>query len=115
MKKGILFLLLIGSIFAEAQTLKEALYGGKLKNQPGSVIRKGDDLTTKMDTIRKTSANDSGITKRTVLTADSLAIRGGLQTDSVVISGMDKKDNISGTTNIAEPKTATTSNKILLC
>ena len=109
MKKGILFLLLIGSIFAEAQTLKEALYGGKLKNQPGSVIRKGDDLTTKMDTIRKTSANDSGITKMTVLTADSLAIRGGLQTDSVVISGMDKKDNISGTTNIAEPKTATTS------
>ena len=108
MKKGILFLLLIGSIFAEAQTLKEALYGGKLKNQPGSVIRKGDDLTTKMDTIRKTSANDSGITKMTVLIADSLAIR-GLQTDSVVISGMDKKDNISGTTNIAEPKTATTS------
>jgi len=108
MKKVILFLLLIGSIFAEAQTLKEALYGGKLKNQPGSVIRKGDDLTTKMDTIRKTSANDSGITKMTVLIADSLAIR-GLQTDSVVISGMDKKDNISGTTNIAEPKTATTS------
>ncbi len=53
MKKGILFLLLISSMFAEAQTLKETLYRGKLKNQPGTVIRKGDDLSTKMDTVRK--------------------------------------------------------------
>lgn len=44
MKKGILLLLLISSFFADAQSLKEALYGGKLKNQPGTVIRKGDDL-----------------------------------------------------------------------
>lgn len=44
MKKGILLLLLVSSLFADAQSLKEALYGGKLKNQPGTVIRKGDDL-----------------------------------------------------------------------
>ncbi len=110
MKKGILFLLLIGSIFAKAQTLKEALYGGKLKNAPGSVIRKGDDLTTKMDTVRKT-ANDTAITKTTVLRVDSSTKRGTIQTDSTVISAMDTKDSISGSANTAVPNTATASNE----
>ncbi|NTS42113.1 hypothetical protein HRG84_14490 [Flavisolibacter sp. BT320] len=45
MKKGIFLLFLISSLFAaDAQSLKDALYGGKLKNQPGTVVRKGDDL-----------------------------------------------------------------------
>ncbi len=111
MKKGILFLLLIGSVFAEAQSLKEALYGGKLKNQPGSVIRKGDDLSTKMDTVRKSSTNDSGITKLTVFTSDSLRKKGIIQTNSTVISAMEKNDSISGSTNMAVPNTATASNE----
>jgi len=109
MKKGILFLLLIASNFAEGQSLKEALYGGKLKNAPGSVIRKGDDLTSKMDTTRKTSTNDTGITKAKVLTVDSSAKSGNIQTDSAVISGMEKKDNIPGSTNTAVPNNATAS------
>ena len=53
MKKGFLLLLLISSFFANAQSLKEALYGGKLKNEAGTVIRKGDDLSTKIDTATK--------------------------------------------------------------
>ncbi len=109
MKKGILFLLLIGSIFAEAQTLKEALYGGKLKNAPGSVIRKGDDLTTKMDTVRKISTNDSGTKKATIVTADSLTKRGIIPIDSAFFSDVENKDNISGTTNTAAPNTVNAS------
>ncbi|HVE61689.1 MAG TPA: hypothetical protein VNA26_07715 [Chitinophagaceae bacterium] len=103
MKKGVLLLLLVSSIFAEAQSLKEALYGGKLKNQPGSVIRKGDDLSTKMDTARKTSTNDS-LAKTTVLKADSSAKRGANQPDSAVISGIEEKDNISVPTNTTTPE-----------
>ena len=38
---------------AQGQSLKEALYGGKLKNQPGTVIRKGEDLSTKIDTATR--------------------------------------------------------------
>jgi len=53
MKKGILFLLLIPSVIANAQTLKEALYGGKLKTDSGTVIRKGEDLSSKIDTSKK--------------------------------------------------------------
>jgi hypothetical protein len=99
MKKGILFLLLVSSVFAEAQSLKEALYGGKLKNEPGTVIRKGDDLTSKIDTVRKTSANDSSITKTKALIADSLTKGLTTQTDSAFVSGMGGKDTTSGSTD----------------
>jgi hypothetical protein len=58
MKHAILLLLLVSSVFVHGQSLKEALYGGKLKNEPGTVIRKGDDLASKMDTARKAPAEE---------------------------------------------------------
>ncbi len=53
MKKGILVLLVVITVNANAQTLKEALYGGKLKTDTGSVLRKGEDLSSKIDSNRK--------------------------------------------------------------
>jgi hypothetical protein len=54
MKKGILFLLVVVSVSTNAQqTLKDALYGGKLKTDSGTVLRKGDDLSSKIDTSTK--------------------------------------------------------------
>ena len=54
MKKGILFLLVVISVSTNAQqTLKDALYGGKLKTDSGTVLRKGDDLSSKIDTSTK--------------------------------------------------------------
>jgi hypothetical protein len=53
MKKGILFLLLAGAVTANAQSLKDALYSGKLKTDSNTVIRKGDDLSAKIDTATK--------------------------------------------------------------
>ena len=35
------------------QTLKDALYGGRLKNDSGSVIKKTDDIKSKIDTSQK--------------------------------------------------------------
>jgi hypothetical protein len=55
MKKGILFLL-IGAAFttsAQSQSLKDLLYSGKLKLDSTSVIRKGDDLSSRIDTSTK--------------------------------------------------------------
>lgn len=64
MKKGLLLLLLAGSVvFADAQTLKETLFGGKLKTQPGSVVRKGDDLTAKVDTSHTVAPADTAVAK----------------------------------------------------
>jgi len=56
MKKGLLLLFLTASVFANAQTLKDALFSGMLKNQSGTVIRKDDDLSTKIDTARTATA-----------------------------------------------------------
>lgn len=53
MKNAILFLLVILTVTSQAQSLKDALYGGKLKTDSGSVLRKGDDLSSKIDSNRK--------------------------------------------------------------
>lgn len=71
MKKGILFLFLIISVTTNAQSLKDALYGGKLKSDTGSVIRKTDDLSTKIDTSTKKPV-DSLKNKITAATRDSI-------------------------------------------
>jgi len=53
MKKLIFFLLVIASANANAQSLKDALYGGKLKTDSNTVLRKGEDLSSKIDTSTK--------------------------------------------------------------
>ncbi|RYY59411.1 MAG: hypothetical protein EOO05_13335 [Chitinophagaceae bacterium] len=53
MKKILFFLLVATALNTNAQSLKDALYGGKLKLDTGTVIRKGDDLSTKIDTSTK--------------------------------------------------------------
>ena len=73
MKKGVLFLLVvITTVNANAQSLKDALYGGKLKTDSGTVIKKGDDLSTKIDTSRKKPVEPEK-PKLTIITADSAA------------------------------------------
>ena len=61
MKKAFLLLLVFSSLFSQAQSLKEALFSGRLKNEPGTVIRKGDDLSDKLvDTMaRKAPQRDT--------------------------------------------------------
>jgi hypothetical protein len=76
MKTVILFAVLSMAVSTNAQTLKEALYGGKLKTDSGTVIRKGDDLTSKIDTSTK-KASDSGKTKAMLVARDSLIAAGG--------------------------------------
>jgi len=105
MKKGILLLLLISSVFAQGQSLKEALYGGKLKSKPGTVIRKGDDLTkldtiAQVDTTNKIAMNDSASvdslkTNQPAVAMDAATNRPGLPTDSTITAATEKPDSIS--------------------
>jgi hypothetical protein len=54
MKKLVLFILVVCSVSSvNAQTLKELLYSGKLKKDSTGIIRKTDDLSTKIDTTTK--------------------------------------------------------------
>ena len=74
--KFLFFLLAIsfsGALNAQ-QSLKDALYGGRLKNDTGSVVKQSDDLKTKIDTsekkTREIAARDSAA--RAVVVADSV-------------------------------------------
>src|SRR5687768_15965095 len=68
MQKGFLLLLLIaGSFTGQAQSLRDLLYGGKLKSDSNTVVRKTDDLSTKIDTGQK---------KPVAVVKDSLVAKG---------------------------------------
>lgn len=49
MKAIILAVAVLASATLNAQNLKDLLYGGKLKSDTGSTVRKTDDLSTKID------------------------------------------------------------------
>jgi hypothetical protein len=112
MKKGILVLLLASSGFAHAQSLKDALFSGKLKNQPGTVIRKGDDLSTKMDTATHKDTVVTTAAKAVVPAFDSAKANLNLNTDSAATVTADNKttaatDNNNSTTSGNPPVTGT--------
>ncbi len=92
MKKGILFLLIVTTVTANAQSLKEALYGGKLKTDTGSVLRKGDDLSSKIDTSRKKPV-DAEKNKLVAVKMDSSMKNMAAPSDAAVIAPVDKMDN----------------------
>jgi hypothetical protein len=106
MKKALLLLLLAGSVvFADAQTLKETLFGGKLKNQPGSVIRKGDDLTAKIDTSHTVAPVDTAVAKAPASVTDAPASTVAVPADSAVaatIVSNEGSDNATTDTAAAE-------------
>lgn len=83
MKKGIIFILIITTFTATGQSLKDALYGGKLKSDTGSVVRKTDDLSKKIDTSTRKPA-ESIKTKLTAATRDSVNKGLIVQTDSYI-------------------------------
>lgn len=103
MKKSLLVLLLVSSVFVQAQSLKEALYGGKLKNTSGTVIRKGDDLTSKTDTTQRTAAiEDSGKAAVEPPVANTSPQGSVKSADSAAVSTTDQKDNMA--TDATAPK-----------
>ena len=92
MKKGILILLLFCAQFADAQSLKDALFSGRLKNDNNSVIRKGEDLSTKMvDTTRKATVDTVIRFKGDSLTLDSIAKGMAVHRDTILVSTVDNK------------------------
>ncbi len=80
MKWGLLLFFLAAGFNADAQSLKDLLYGGKLKKGTTGVIRKTDDLSTKIDTGQKSDT----------LIIDSLRFnQDSVTSDSTVIAAPD--------------------------
>lgn len=121
MKKGILLLLLVSSGFAHGQSLKDALFSGKLKNKAGTVVRKGDDLTAQADTTQTSqldstlrsdttynkSTNDSGKIMSAPVKVDTSTDRAPLPLDSTRNELTAPNDpGVTSTTDTAAPETA---------
>jgi hypothetical protein len=83
MKKGILFLLIAFSFTAKAQSLKDLLYSGKLRNDSNTVVRKTDDLKSKTDSTDRKAAAERAASQTVVavIPGDSLK-RAKLPADS---------------------------------
>ena len=92
MKKSILFVLLISSITAGSQSLKDLLYSGRLKTDSGTVIRKGDDLTSKIDTSKKKPVEPEK-KKMTASIKDSSMTGLMSPADSAAVAAEGPKDN----------------------
>src|SRR5437773_2508123 len=113
MKKGILFILLTISVIINinAQTLKEALYGGKLKTDSGTVIRKGDDLSSKIDTSKKKMV-EADKNKIATVDKDSAMKTATVKTDSVKTVGM-IRDTVASAMQVKTKKVSNKYNFIL--
>jgi hypothetical protein len=80
MKNAILFLFIIVSASVKAQTLKELLYSGKLKADSNSVVRKTDDLRSKIDTSTQKKVavvdNSKAAVVNTAATTNAIPVAG---------------------------------------
>jgi hypothetical protein len=108
MKKAFFLLILVSSVTANAQSLKDLLYSGKLKTDSGTTIRKGDDLTSKIDTSKKKPVEPEKAKITTAAHATSDSSRKGLttQTDSAANPGV-----VVPNDNNAVPKDSTNAPK----
>ncbi|MGZ8557695.1 MAG: hypothetical protein ACXWWC_05160 [Chitinophagaceae bacterium] len=70
MKTIVLFTLILLAFSAESQSLKDALYSGKLKADTGAVIRKGDTLKIKENIAQKVEDDSVKIAQKII--ADSI-------------------------------------------
>jgi hypothetical protein len=72
-------------VSANGQKLIDALYSGKLKMDTGTVIRKGDDLSSKIDTSTKKPVEQEKA-KLTPLVRDSSMVVSGTSGDSMAVA-----------------------------
>lgn len=82
MKPVLVLALLVAASSVKAQSLKETLFSGKLKSDTGSVVRKSDDLSTKIDTAARKKPVPAVTETAKVVTA-SLDSSGNIVTTAV--------------------------------
>ena len=72
MKALVLFAVFLLALNAQSQSLKDALYGGKLKADTGAVIRKGDTAKIKENMAQKISEDSVKMTQK--ISDDSMKV-----------------------------------------
>jgi hypothetical protein len=72
MKALVLFTVFLVALNAQSQSLKDALYGGKLKADTGAVLRKGDTAKIKENMAQKMSEDSVKMTQK--ISEDSMKV-----------------------------------------
>ena len=104
MKTVFVVILIAGAFSVKAQSLKEALYSGKLKSDSVKVLRKSDDWASKIDTGTHKPV-DSMKTKAMLVARDSSGQGMMVQTDSTSIATASPENNIPvAKESVAAPK-----------
>ena len=94
--------LIVSYTLAGAQSLKDLLYSGKLKNDSGTVVRKGDDLSTKIDTVKKKPAEPEKV--KTVTVVRDSATGSVIRTDTVLAAAEETAAVLPAENAVAAPK-----------
>lgn len=81
MKAIVLFTVLLFAVSAKSQSLKEALFGGKLKSDTGAVIRQGDSTVIKESMAQKIVEDSVKAVEKKI--ADSMKIVQKIIADSI--------------------------------
>lgn len=110
MKKAFLFLLIAFATTAHSQSLNDLLFSGKLKSDSGSVVRKTDDLKSKIDTTTRKKPVEP-VKKVTPTTTNSSITNTNQSSNSTVIL---PNDSLTNTIPVAQQNTvpAKSNNKI---
>ena len=110
MKAIVLFSVFLLAISAKSQSLVEALYGGKLKADTGTVLRKGDSLKIRENMAQKIIADS--IKKVTIVVEKQNVIAAGMDTTSMININTDTSATLSAATVSAEKTIPKDNNKI---
>lgn len=101
MKAILLAAVILISATLNAQNLKDLLYGGKLKSDTGSTVRKTDDLSTKIDTLAYKKAEEARKQQEEVTKKELIASGVDSTQAAAIASGVDP---VVAATNAATPK-----------
>lgn len=101
MKAIILSVAVLISATLNAQNLKDLLYGGKLKSDTGSTVRKTDDLSTKIDTLAYKKAEEARKVQEETTKKELIASGVDSVQAAAIASGVDP---VVAATNAATPK-----------
>ena len=77
----------IGAASANAQSLKETLFSGKLKSDSGTVVRKSDDLSTKIDTTPRKQVEQPKLAPPMTVDGSGRLVPGEVAAGTVTPSG----------------------------
>jgi hypothetical protein len=107
MKAIVLFIFILLTVSAKSQSLKEALYSGKLKADTGAVIRKGDSLKIKENMAQKIAEDSVAVAQKVITDSINKVVADSIKKEAIE-SAKKEAIEVAKAKAIAEGKDTTT-------